>query len=120
MSENVNPNSRAAFVSTEGRLTKYGIDVLQTLFRAIGLNGQLSDLEDLHNNADVDLGVYTLRSSLRTLSAQVADLKESESHGLMSKIRVLDKRITDLENSQEQPINMITILKRLDDIEAQL
>lgn len=42
----VNPNSRSSFVDVNGRLTKYGIDVINKLYRAINFTGTSSAIDD--------------------------------------------------------------------------
>lgn len=42
----VNPNSRSSFVDANGRLTKYGIDVINKLYRALNFTGSSSAIDD--------------------------------------------------------------------------
>lgn len=37
-----NPNARAPFVDTQGRLTKYGVDIISKIYRVLGIVGNTS------------------------------------------------------------------------------
>ena len=47
MTGDINPNSRNSFVDNSGRLSKYGMDVILKLYRALEFSGDSSILDDL-------------------------------------------------------------------------
>lgn len=43
----INPNSRTAFVDSQGRLSKYGMDVIGKLYRALQFTGTTSAVDNI-------------------------------------------------------------------------
>lgn len=118
---NVNPNSRAPFTTSEGRLTKYGMDILGDLYRAIGLIAGASELDAIQGQLG-DLGLlYQVLAKNKDLTKRLDDIEaQTENVMLMARIRTLEARIEQLENDAQPHFPTLTILQRLDSIEAQL
>ena len=146
MTQNVNPNSRASFTDRDGRLTKYGMEILADIYRALELVGGVSAINDIKNqlgelaflpgilakNTALHDKIGGIEASLPEISvfmSHVADLAQKiddlhhqlpETAILMAKIQQLEAKIEDLERDSPPTFPYQLILQRLEDIEAQL
>lgn len=123
--QDVNPNSRAAFVDQQGKLTKYGQDTIRALYSAIGLNGADSDVDDLLTSFDVDIATANLRGEMVRLSNSVDEIENDyETATFKSRVSKMEQLMREMESAHDcitkltARINQIT--RRIDDIEAQL
>lgn len=146
MTQNVNPNSRTSFTDRDGRLTKYGMEILADIYRALELVGGLSVINDIKNqlgelallpgilakNTALHGKINEIQASLPEISvflSHVTDLAQKiddlhhqlpETAVLMAKIQQLESKIEDLERDSPPAFPIQSILQRLNDIEAQL
>ena len=120
MTQDVNPNSRAAFTDQSGRLTKYGMDVIRQLFQAIGLIGDSNDVADLLEAFDTDIATASVRATQSRILNDVEKIENDyETAIYKAKIKKLEHRIVALETAIEI-LPTKSLLKRIEDIEAQL
>lgn len=98
MSKDINPNSRSPFVDTRGSLSKYGMDVILKLYRALDFTGDSTLLDDIPsrglvfaaNESDIEEYIYvevtsnytTHRNSFLNVTAQcVITLNDNPEDG---------------------------------------
>lgn len=123
--QNVNPNSRAAFVDEQGRLTKYGQDIIRALYSALNMDNETTNVDDLETTFDVDIATANLRGALVRLSNDVEEIENDyETATFKSRIKRLEDRMHELEFVID-PLTrlngrLIELGKQIDDIEAQL
>lgn len=145
MTGNVNPNSRAAFTGPDGRLTKYGMDILSEIFRVLGILGTSNNLFDIQNQLGdlaflpgilakntvlaeqiADLEAQTdfsvLASRIAGIGARIDELEVQipETAFLLARINQLEAKVAHLEADSAPTIPLHSISQRLEAIEAQL
>lgn len=123
--QDVNPNSRAAFVDQYGKLTKYGQDIIRALYSAIGLNGADSDVDDLLTSFDVDIATANLRGEMVRLANSVDEIENDyETATFKCRVSKVEQVLRDLESEHDCLTKLIArindLTRRIDDIEAQL
>lgn len=122
MTENVNPNSRAPFTTADGRLTKYGMDVIASIYRALELVGNTSVINDIKNQLGDLSFLPAILSKNTAIDGKISDLEAQipDTFLLLARIQQLEAKIADLERDSQPIFPIHAILQRLDAIEAQL
>lgn len=122
MTENVNPNSRAPFTTADGRLTKYGMDVIASIYRALELVGNTSVINDIKNQLGDLSFLPAILSKNTAIDGKINDLEAQipDTFLLLARIQQLEEKIADLERDSQPIFPVHAILQRLDAIEAQL
>lgn len=145
MTQNVNPNSRAAFTGSDGRLTKYGMDILAEIFRVLGILGTSNNLSDIQNQlgdlsflpgilakntvfaeqiadleAQPDFSVFA--SHIAAMGSKIDELEAQipETAILLARINQLEAKVAHLEADSAPTIPFHSIFQKLEAIEAQL
>lgn len=114
---NVNPNSRAPFVTNDGRLTKYGIDTIRELQLAINLQDGTSDLDDIVSG---DTLIGQVSAQTEQLKADIeAVMTDTANVVLMARVRELESRLSDLEAMFDFPVTA-HLTHRINQLEDQL
>ena len=113
----VNPNSRAPFVTSDGRLTKYGIDTIREMQLAINLQDGASDLDDIVSG---DTLIGQVNAQTEELKAGIeAIMTDTANAVLMAQVRELESRLSDLEAMIEFPATA-HLTNRINQLEDQL
>jgi hypothetical protein len=144
VTQNVNPNSRAAFTGSDGRLTKYGMDILAEIFRTLGIlsSNNLADVQNqlgdlaflpgiLSKNTDMasriasiemqtDFAVLASHISAIGTKIDAMQAQMPETAFFIAKIQKLEEQVAHLELDAAPTIPIHPILQRLDAIEAQI
>jgi hypothetical protein len=114
---NVNPNSRAPFVTSDGRLTKYGIDTIREIQLAINLQDGTSDLDDIVSG-DTLIGQVNAQAKQLEIDIE-AIMTDTASAILMARVRELESRLSDLEAMIDFPVTA-HLTNRINQLEDQL
>jgi hypothetical protein len=113
----VNPNSRAQFVTNDGRLTKYGVDTIRELQLAINLQDGTSDLDDIVSG-DVLIGQVNAQTKQLEIDIETI-MTDTANTVLMARVRELESRLCDLEAMIDIPVTA-HLTSRINQLEDQL
>ena len=76
MAKDINPNSRSPFVKPDGGLTRYGMEVILKLYRALQFTGTTSVIETISADiSDIESDITSLQATTTSQGASIAALQ---------------------------------------------
>jgi uncharacterized phage infection (PIP) family protein YhgE len=115
--ETINPNSRNFFVDSNGRLSKYGMDVILKLYRALQINSDgnlLTSLQDQLTNKIEYSDLSKINSKFKEIESIIDAIPEQKPNLTKDSDCDMITTISRLESKVKQ------LQKRIDDLEAQI